>query len=392
MSNQSETREDGDEAFASLHAAVQSGEVRAISIDTSYFERNKFNLSGGVLRRLEQFRAGTVKVVLSSVVVAEMRAHMVEAAEKYKRDVVKLIKERGNHWSITEPVRDDVIALLFKGRDPDEVAHQKLQHYLDSVEAEVIEPKAYCDVSQVLKRYFDGAAPFGGAAKKSEFPDAFALLSLDAWAEKHDTKMIVVSTDGDWESYCSTSPRLIFCRDLALALSCFQKESASYLLDCKLVDGDQLNLGEELDLKLAESQDLIEFDVQASSQFHFEAEVVDAQLSLIEIHKFDGKNYFKVIESSDEEIIAQVELTVEADLEVRAAFATYDSVDRDYVPMGSGTFRPSEEILMEAVVTFEKSGGQISVQEIELLRTSYVVQLDDIEPDWMSDPYDGYDR
>lgn len=375
--------------LASLRNSVESGLVGAISIDTSYFQEKRWNFDRGVLKRLEQFNGTPISVVLSSVIVAELHDHMITDADTFQRALVKSLGSVGNNWGISDPIREEVIASLFRGRSPKQVVEEKVALFIERVEAAVIKPDEYCGLSEVLERYFEKKAPFGGADKKSEFPDAFALLSLEAWAAKHDTKMIVVSADGDWRKYCAESQRLIFVPDLPIALSCFHRESASYFLADLLVESDRLDLRSLLAEKLSESQDLIDFDVEASSQFNFETEVLGAELTFVEIQKINDKNHFNIIESSEIEVIAQLHLTVEAEIHVKATFHKWDSVDKEYVPMGSETFYPLEEVDMEAVLTLEKVGDKFSVQEIELAPTSYVIELGDIEPDWRGESGEG---
>ncbi|MCR4470036.1 hypothetical protein [Burkholderia sp. SCN-KJ] len=46
-------------------------------------------------------------------------------------------------------------------------------------------------------------------SRSHEFPDAVALLALEHWAAEHDTAVLVVSTDSDWQRFCSAHPRLL---------------------------------------------------------------------------------------------------------------------------------------------------------------------------------------
>jgi hypothetical protein len=41
--------------------------------------------------------------------------------------------------------------------------------------------------------------------KKSEFPDALALLSLERWATQNKSLVLLVSADGDWKKLVEQS-------------------------------------------------------------------------------------------------------------------------------------------------------------------------------------------
>jgi len=70
----------------------------------------------------------------------------------------------------------------------------------------------------VLDDYFAGRPPFS-ARKKSEFPDAFVLRSLQTWAASNSTSLYVVSRDPDVIAFCETEERFIHLNKLPDLLS-----------------------------------------------------------------------------------------------------------------------------------------------------------------------------
>src|SRR5690606_3053747 len=53
---------------------------------------------------------------------------------------------------------------------------------------------------------------------KSEFPDAFVLKALHAFATEHMCKVVVVSGDPDFRAGCESSSSLVWCPDLNIVL------------------------------------------------------------------------------------------------------------------------------------------------------------------------------
>lgn len=54
---------------------------------------------------------------------------------------------------------------------------------------------------KIIDDYFNENAPFKNGIKKNEFPDAIVLNSIESWCEDNDTKVYVVSQDGDLNSF-----------------------------------------------------------------------------------------------------------------------------------------------------------------------------------------------
>ena len=54
-------------------------------------------------------------------------------------------------------------------------------------------------MQEVFQKYFTAAPPFAvSGKKKNEFPDAVALMSLEAWTNKNNKRVLAVSGDKDW--------------------------------------------------------------------------------------------------------------------------------------------------------------------------------------------------
>jgi hypothetical protein len=85
----------------------------------------------------------------------------------------------------SEYERDTVIAHL----------HAQFATFLQDAQVESI-PLTGPDAENVFELYFGRRAPFGQGKKKSEFPDAFIVASLDRWCRERNEKMYVITGDG----------------------------------------------------------------------------------------------------------------------------------------------------------------------------------------------------
>ena len=65
----------------------------------------------------------------------------------------------------------------------DTIARNLLGQYLKNIGAEII-PVDEVSVRDLVQMYFNSNAPFSSVNnKKSEFPDAIALVSMELWAK-----------------------------------------------------------------------------------------------------------------------------------------------------------------------------------------------------------------
>src|SRR5262249_33691704 len=102
--------------------------------------------------------------------------------------------EYGLVSSSTPPFADNT-------QDTTALAQARLNAFFDAIGARII-PFETVTVSKLLDLYFAPAPPFSASGKKkSEFPDAIALLSLETWARTKGKRILAVSADKDWITF-----------------------------------------------------------------------------------------------------------------------------------------------------------------------------------------------
>lgn len=87
-------------------------------------------------------------------------------------------------------------------RTESDICEILVRHFDDICARAKILSTSHITADRVLGLYWDGKPPFDKRAKRSEFPDAFALLALQDWANLHGP-VIVVSSDSDWRRTCT---------------------------------------------------------------------------------------------------------------------------------------------------------------------------------------------
>jgi hypothetical protein len=211
-----------DLSEAEIRAKIADGTIFGLSIDTAVFDKYGCNLDFTVLNKLDQFKGSSTAVFFSEIVVNEIKTHIAREALGTQRELKKAIRNQGKRWKtgIETDALPDALALL---ADPIQTAEAQLKDYIAAVGGEVIPASDSIDITrECLRRYFTGDPPFANNdQKKHEFPDGFALLSLETVARQEQKLLLCVSPDRGWKDFATQSSHLVCITDLEEALSFF---------------------------------------------------------------------------------------------------------------------------------------------------------------------------
>jgi hypothetical protein len=174
-------------------------DYHALCIDTSIFFQTGFALDKGLLAQLDQFAQSPVQVVISEVVDKEMRRHIAERVRQARTALEKGLKEVQQEMLASEGSANRVRKALLTGETDGEIAARRVEEFYERCDAMIL-PADEASTREVLDRYFSHEPPFAASGdKKQEFPDAYALVSLEKWAEAQNFKVLAVSHDRGWK-------------------------------------------------------------------------------------------------------------------------------------------------------------------------------------------------
>lgn len=382
-----------------LKKRVRNGYIGAITLDTSIFDAQGLRLESGLLRQLEQFQYNnSTKLILSEVVKEETLAHLAEKAKDAQREVGKSLKQAKDYWLIGDRDIEEIQRSIFNGLTAQEIASKRFDQFADFTSLEIVEAQNHVEVSDLLLKYFTAKPPFSETGKKkNEFPDAIALMSLEAWANQNQTKIIVLTLDQDWKNYCKSSDSLIAIEDFAGALGLFQLENADDI--CKYLS-EIYQKGKLHDVKDAISDALedqinnFNFSSEAWSNFIYEHESTEVTVYKFQFKLFEPPNLiFRPINFDDETLVAEARLSVDVNIKCVFSFSSYDSIDGDEISLGTSSVNIETNLDASVLVSFvgslDKIGAEIEVDNVELeYITPDVVDFGEIEPDWMQEDYE----
>lgn len=384
-----------------INDLILSGEITALTIDTSIFERNSLALEGGLLAQLGQFREGEFELVIANTVASEVKRHLAKNATEATKALRTALAHTAKHRALSSAHQEELIALAkFATADDDARARKRFDDWAQQVGANVIHEDEFASIAEIMRRYEAGEPPFAETGeKKQEFPDAVALSTLEGWAEERDTRILAVAHDKDWQRYGAQSKRLVVVDDLADALSTIQglgsAREPAVRLATLFVGGDAMELHAAV-LEAARYQvDKFDFRVEADSQFMVQEEGIEATVDDISLDIPDATGATLATISHDkEQAVIKFSGTASLNIDVHFSLEKFDSTDRDYVGMGSTTISDNVEIEFEALVTVQIDANALTLSGVELLPVTHYLHFNDVEPDWMSDPdnHDTYDR
>ncbi|WP_313890553.1 PIN domain-containing protein [Aetokthonos hydrillicola] len=266
------------------------------------------------MKQLEQFSEGQTKVILSEIVKNELLVHLEKKAENTHAEIDKALRNAKNYWLLEDNTIDSIKFSIFQDKKPTLIAAERLEKFIEITSLEIVDAQNHIAVSQLLEKYFQAKPPFAETGeKKNEFPDAIALMSLEVWAKKNTTKVLVISKDKGWEQYCNDCENLIFFNDLSNAFELFQLQIKPYdickRLSQKYASGQLGFVTNEINSALNNGIYNFNIYVEAESAYQYEDEITDINYEKFEFKIIKEPNIiFRPIKFETDTLVVEVDL------------------------------------------------------------------------------------
>ena len=369
-------------------------EYDAITLDSNIFiAADGIYLEGGMLAQLSQFQEGNIKFVLSDIVMREVRRRLVLQTDKIREGFQSSIKKTRRHALVSDVQMSVLEGIGAQVLDPKDAAQGRLDGFLAATGCEIIDSND-ADVKELLRRYFETCPPFEDSEKKkTEFPDAFALLSLEAWAKKNEAKILAISNDRGWSAFAEQSEWIDVEPELAPALEKMQQ----YGVVARQIVTDSLAMlsvpgtveSNAIFERVSDELEAITPDVEAHSAFQYDLEGARVYAKNFRFPK-DGDNFdFNIVRIGRGLITVRAKVEIDADAEADFSFSVWDGIDKEYVSMGSTSAKT--EITFDAglLLSFVNEAGEgeeesyaLDTNSIELVDAQPTADFDEVGMDW----------
>lgn len=203
-----------------------------VTIDSNIFDAAKYDLSDDSTLSLliSYVKQQKIKVILSNIVVGEIRKHIKDRAYEIatmvnhlRQDLKKnysssLIKDVGMGSALTRVNREELA----------QKAQKSLTDFIGKLNPEIMNSQSV-DADKIFDDYFAFEPPFENNDKKrKEFPDAFIVAQIKKRFPAGE-KVAIVSADNGFKAACGNSPDYLFFDSLGMLFDKLNKEEQNYV-------------------------------------------------------------------------------------------------------------------------------------------------------------------
>ena len=370
-------------------AQLKGQQVKFFSLDTSIIQSAGYNFSEGALHSLASQRPDWMCLQLTEIVEREVKAHrmklVIEAMQRWNSANSDVERATSKDLSPVKVIFDK----LSSEQSANAAFDEQIKQFVTRLGGDVLPIEGSWLAEEMFTRYFNEIPPFERKKdKKSEFPDAAALLVLEEYAKKNETLGILISRDTGWISFANRSKFLYCVGSLDEFTALFATEDTTadnikWKIKDLLANRKSLfarKLGAALKDHIDTSPWMVN-DLYASGSERLEGEICNVELS-----SYDWINTTVWINEQDSSkclvgLVASAEIEVEVSVEV----FVWDSVDREELSLGyliiKRSFDPEIEVFLTCTGNLQQSPSEWEI-EIEIAKEDYSVNIGEVDVDF----------
>lgn len=352
----------------------------AVTLDTNIFNQKHLNLERGILAQFGQFAEGSAKFVLSEIVLREVFRHLKSEADFAKQQLETAIRQSKLARLFNETTLASLGTLVSGAVDASDAAHRSLMRWTARSGCEIVQASG-ANIERLITMYFAQEAPFE-ESKKHEFPDAIALITLEDWAKTNGKKLLAITRDKGWISFCEKSEWIDAEPDVSSALQRFQAhtESARKLvasLLSSIAAGERNDVKNELEQRLAREIAEIEPEIEACSEYYWSENYFDTRLRHVSLQ--EANDSLKIIQTQKDGVVAQIAVEITARVSVEF---NYFAHAQHAHKIGESTESVDKEFRARVLVSIKgDSAEDCRLTDLELDEAPIEVDLGEIGPE-----------
>ena len=296
-----------------------------VTIDTNIFDAAKYNFSENSTLNLlsNHVKNGKIKVVLSDIVIREVRAHISKQVETVCATVKKLKKEvlkESTEYLVKHIGLGNVLEIETDKEMMIRKAHKLFEKFLTDIQVEELKTELI-DLNLIIDNYFDIKPPFEKSEKKrKEFPDAFVANQIRKRFADGEP-VAIISKDKGFIDACGVEPNHIFFGSLGELYNRINEEEITYNKTIDIIIELQDIISEKITEYIRNNDNI---DVIGLS---YDNDGIETGFDYSDFYLHDISNTSIRIHSVDEitEEISTVTLTCKSKISADCFFEDYDN-------------------------------------------------------------------
>lgn len=364
-------------------------DYNALLVDTSIFDSNGLRLESGLLSKLNQFKKSHIEFIFPDVIKSEVQNHLEKKIKVSRNALEKSINDATDHLFFDGSALNNAKKLLIDSDEIKNLATSRLSNFIENTGALVLESSKFVSVETLLQQYFSNKPPFAETGKKkNEFPDAIILLGVEKWAEENGFSVLAIAKDKDWKNYCESSDNIDYQENFAEGLSTFNQVNIPYTfipnLESAIADNKANTFIHLIEMELKSIvADLTPYQ-EADSSFLLEEDGMYINLKKL----LFPNSKFRMIELDITEgwIVLEVLASITIEAEGMFSLSIKDSIDKDYVSLGSNTVTVEKEFKSEILITIvgdlEADINELLIESVELIDPIETIYFGEVELDY----------
>jgi hypothetical protein len=294
-------------------------------IDTSIWESSNF-LEGKRIREILRLaEEGQVQILMPVITYNEIKnranQNIKAAVDRHKksRDETRVLRNIDEIKSKFEPIDLEKTMRDFEILVDESLKKAKF----------ILLNYPTVNIKEVFEKYFANDFPFSKGDKKHEFPDAFALLTIENWCKENKKKCCVITSDNDLVNYKSKHLDIYkglddFVDGKLRQIEIEEKRQSRLAKIAELYDQRMEQLETEIENWLFN-----QLDDFTPYYTYFETDVHDIKVQ----ENFASLTDFKIVSVRDDSIQIEAEAKIEYKIEVTVDDENtrwYDDDDKEY--------------------------------------------------------------
>lgn len=351
-------------------------ESRLIFIDTSAYENKNYQFTQHALKQLRDYlESDKLHLLTTQITNNEVKAHLKEKSEESAR-LIKRIQKDAMFLRNTPQLPCHGIFERVSWEDIYSISHEQFEEFLNKAGAEIVSIDKV-DATKVFDSYFSSTAPFGGANKKSEFPDAFVLEAIDQISKERGHHLYVISSDGDMKRFAESRENMIHLNKVDELLDLIARKEDELKKPVEYAD----SIFEQLEEQIIQRAN----EIISSSEFYSDfANEFDDEIYKVEIETLNIKHK-NIISVSEENV--EYEVDFEVNVKAHYSIADYerspwDPEDRVYMFVLKNEIVRSHKEVFSAYIYIDYMDGiraNASIEAFDFAESSLELTDEDSE-------------